>query len=633
MNKHVEYLEMLIGPLAGEGGGGGITPTGSVTLTKNTSPSGVDVADKALAIVSVQGGLDYDYVPYIIPSEYPEYPCVENKTREQIETYDPEGVTTSRFWVVWDEAHPPLPAQNAKVAITGVTSDTHDPYMVLATTAGSPTQGEGELRLRVVYDAAPTFGVGNPVMDITANGNGIDVKGRNAVNVNVPSVQPTGSVTIKQNTDNNGVDVSNKAKAIVEVAGGVDYNFVQPYIPSGYTEVKMPTSLKSTTVSGYTAGQTNKQVSAPLPLWFPLNNGDKIAITGITTDTYEKFCVAGTVSGKSTYTNYQYAKLTIDYNGMLGSAAVVPTGYTEAKAMAGKSASQILAYTAGTAAQYFTLSHDVSVAVGDKLALTGLTNDTGDEFCVAGTVTSTSQSTTSRTIYMNIDYNGMVGVTAPTAIIKANGTVDVKGRGSAMVDVHGTGTILIEANGQVTVDGYKYANVAVPIPTGGNVLNLDGFVNVEYFQASYNNPNQGITAIRMPNAEGIAQSLNYFANLLEVYIGKDIRTINYSFDNCPSLQAIAFDDHLLQVPTASISYLPSDTKIYVPDGLVAAFQQDYNWQQHSSKICPRTGMPWSETFAPFYQNEIVTYNNVQYISLSDNNTGVPGTDPTWDVYI
>ena len=47
---HKEYLEMLIGPLAGEGGGGDV-PSGSVTLTQNTGPSGVNIADKASAVV------------------------------------------------------------------------------------------------------------------------------------------------------------------------------------------------------------------------------------------------------------------------------------------------------------------------------------------------------------------------------------------------------------------------------------------------------------------------------------------------------------------------------------------------------------------------------------------------------
>lgn len=49
--KHKEYLEMLIGPLANEGGGGGgDEPTGSVTLTANGT---YNVKTKAQAIVAV----------------------------------------------------------------------------------------------------------------------------------------------------------------------------------------------------------------------------------------------------------------------------------------------------------------------------------------------------------------------------------------------------------------------------------------------------------------------------------------------------------------------------------------------------------------------------------------------------
>lgn len=627
--KHLDYLELLTNPLAGGGGGGGITPSGSITINKNST--GVDVTNKATAIVSVQGGLDANYVPYVIPTGYTEYPCVEDKTREQIETYDPQGETASLFWVLLDDTHPPVPATGTLVAVTGVTSDTHDPYMVIGHTIESTTAGEGRQRIRLAYDDAPTFGVGNPVMDITANGNNIDVKGRNAVNVNVPSVQPTGSVTIKQNTDSTGVDVANKAKAIVDVQGGVDYNFVQPSVPSGYTEIKMPNSLKSTTVSGYTAGQTNKQISAYLPLWATLNVGDKIAITGITTDTGEKYCIAGTVSGNTAYTNYQYAKLTIDYNGMLGSAAVVPTGYTEIKALSVLSASTIRGYVAGQS-KTATVPHDAVVAVNDKVALTGLTQDTGDEFVVVGTVTNTSQTSSTQTVYLTLDANGCVGVTAPAIVVKSNGSADVKGRESTLVDVHGTGTIQITENGQVTVDGYKYANVQVPIPVSGAATRLDGMESLSNFCGSYSRSNQSIVAVQLPDATSIHDCFNYMSNLTEVYIGKNIYSLSNVFEEgVPNLTSVAFDKDLQSVPSWSLyGYIPSSVSFYVPDSLVQSFQQAVS--TISSQIFSRVGMPWSATFAPFANGEIVTHNNQQWVSTADNNNGEPGVGADWSPY-
>lgn len=51
---HKEYLELLIGPLANEGGGGGIVPTGSVSITENGT---VDVTQFAEAAVNVQPDL------------------------------------------------------------------------------------------------------------------------------------------------------------------------------------------------------------------------------------------------------------------------------------------------------------------------------------------------------------------------------------------------------------------------------------------------------------------------------------------------------------------------------------------------------------------------------------------------
>jgi hypothetical protein len=51
---HKEYLELLIGPLANEGGGGGIVPSGSISITENGA---VDVTQFAEAAVNVQPDL------------------------------------------------------------------------------------------------------------------------------------------------------------------------------------------------------------------------------------------------------------------------------------------------------------------------------------------------------------------------------------------------------------------------------------------------------------------------------------------------------------------------------------------------------------------------------------------------
>ncbi len=136
-------------------------------------------------------------------------------------------------------------------------------------------------------------------------------------------VTPSGSVTLTKNTDSNGVDVTNKAKAVVDVQGGAAYDYVWPYIPDGYTELIPTNGITRNVVVGYKAGQTNKQVSARLPLSITLTNGDKVAIHGTTSDTSEEFVVAGTVSGKTSYSTYQYAKLNIDYDGMVGIATAL----------------------------------------------------------------------------------------------------------------------------------------------------------------------------------------------------------------------------------------------------------------------------------------------------------------------
>lgn len=54
MTKHVQFLELLIGPLANQGGGGGITPSGSIDINANGT---YDVTTKASAVVAVPTGM------------------------------------------------------------------------------------------------------------------------------------------------------------------------------------------------------------------------------------------------------------------------------------------------------------------------------------------------------------------------------------------------------------------------------------------------------------------------------------------------------------------------------------------------------------------------------------------------
>lgn len=52
--KHQDFLELLIGPTANEGGGGGITPSGSIDINANGT---YDVTTKASAVVAVPTGM------------------------------------------------------------------------------------------------------------------------------------------------------------------------------------------------------------------------------------------------------------------------------------------------------------------------------------------------------------------------------------------------------------------------------------------------------------------------------------------------------------------------------------------------------------------------------------------------
>lgn len=449
---------------------------------------------------------------------------------------------------------------------------------------------------------------------------------------------PSGSVTLTQNTSPSGVNVADKATAVVQVQGGADAADSKPVIPAGYTELKMPTGLKASVVTGYLAGQTNKTISAKIPLWIVLTNGDKIALTGITSDTNQKFCVAGTVSGNVSYGAYQNAKLTIDYDGKLGNDAVVPSGYTEIKTCMGSNSSNIKTWTAGSS-RSMTVAHDAVVAIGDKIALTGLGQDTGDEVIVAGTVTNVTQSSTTKTVTLKMDFDGMVGKTAPGIYIKTNTTTDVKGREFAVTDVHGSGTIQIVANGQVTVDGYKYADVNVQAPPSGgsDVVDFTGVIDIgeNGIHASSNNPNTTITMLRFPNLETLnAGNFGFFTALTDIYFGPQFSNIKgHSFDACNALASVYFDSWAGALPYITSGSAPGQGTqciYYMPNSLISMAQWDPNWSSlyQMNRLVDLDQAPYSPVVL-YRPGQKCIYQGYQWENGSSGQPGVPGVDPAW----
>ena len=632
---HKEYLEMLIGPLAGEGGGGGITPSGSITIDKNTN--GIDVTDKATAVVAVQGGLDAGYVPYVIPTGYTEKVATTNNLSKAdvlaavAGTHDWQSPKFAKSTVTIGD----------KYAITGITNDTNEPYMVAGTvTLDMSSAVSSRVEMTIDYDGV--VGVANPVMDITANASNIDVKGRNAVNVNVPS-SASGSVTLTKNTSNIGVDVSDKATAIVQVQGGADASYVYPSIPSGYREIHT-VSLKKSTVQGYTAGQTNKTISVPLPMWMTLSVGDKIALTGYAQETGEPFVIAGTVSGVTSYGTYQYPKLTIDYNGYVGDTPVIPSGYTEIKAGCPFDKSTVLGCTVGSTNKSLgQVSIAETISVGDKICVTGITKDTGEQYTISGTVSAVQQYTTYQYPKVTVDTAGAVGLVPGLYIGTNPGTnVDVKGREFVKLSedlIKPTGTKQLTSNGtSLDVKQYAYVDVAVPTSSGASYTDFMGVHTLDEngISAGYSTPNQVITGLCFPDLENLnTGNFNFFSALTDVYFGPSFQTIKgMSFDQCNSLAAVYFDYSALSLPYIMNGYAPgmsTQCLYYMPTSMLQQAQYDQNWGSllQQGRLADLAQAPYSPVVIYQLGQTCVFGGDTWQNQGIAGHLGEPGTDLAW----
>ena len=818
--KHKDYLEMLISPLANEGGGSEPTlidknisengtynasddeadgyqkvvvavpqPSGSVTLEKNTSPSGVDVAAKASAVVNVQGGADSDYAyPYVptgytevhevslskpevqgylagqtdkqisvklplwmtlnngdkialtgyvqqtgepfviagtvtgktmntnyfypkltidydgyvgdspaIPSGYTEIKGGQGLTRNKVLSYRAGGTRTDSYRI---SATADFVAGD-KICLTGVTYDTNEPYSIAGSVYSIETAGSGNRKSVTInpeYDGRVGLAVGmyvsaNPGTDIdvkgrnfvklaedlikptgtkqiaangtnidvkqyekvdvsvpgivptgtkqiTANGTNIDVAQYEKVDVSVPGIVPSGSVTLTENTDSNGVDVTNKAAAVVAVQGGADAGYVAPYVPDGYTEVPTAT-LTKTAAEGYTAGQTNKTVLTMLPLSMVLNVGDKIALTGYTRDSGEQYVIAGTVSGSTKYSTYQYPILTIDYNGYVGDSPVIPSGYTEVVA-GGVTKSTVTAKVAGATKVNLGYVGSLAIEAGDKICVTGLTSDTYEPYAMAGTVSSVTSSHQPK---VTMDFDGMVGIGKQLYIDSNPGTpIDVKGRESVKLSddlIKPTGTKPISANGtSIDVKNYLYVDVAVPTSSGGgNVTDFDGVIQIadRGLSASYSTPNTCIEKLSFPNLEQLGQeNFSFFQHLTEIYFGINFRQISgMSFEGCTNLIAVYFDSNAGYLPTIYNGYPPGmsnqNCMYYMPSSMIQQAQSDANWSQlyQNGRIIDLNQAPWSEAVYYTYGQQCEYDGYIWEYHGPDGRTDEPGTDQYW----
>ena len=455
---------------------------------------------------------------------------------------------------------------------------------------------------------------------------------------------PSGSVTLTQNTGPSGVNIADKASAVVQVQGGVDASYVFPSVPSGYTELH-ETAMSKTTVQGYTAGQTNKQITTKLPLWMTLNNGDKIALTGYAQETGEPFVIAGTVTGTTKYDTYFYPKLTIDYDGYVGDSPVIPSGYTEIKCGRGLTRNKVLSYQAGgTRTDPYRIARTESPEVGAKVCLTGVTYDTNEPYAIAGTVYSINVSTNYNNVTINPDHDGSVGVAVGLYVSTNPGTdIDVKGREFVKLTselIKPTGTLPVSQNGIVDVSPYQYADVNIQAPPSGGsaVVDFEGVRDIgeNGMHADSNNPNTTITMLRFPNLETLnAGNFGFFTGLTDIYFGPNFSAIKgNSFDMCSALSAVYFDSWAGNVPYITSGTAPGQGTqciYYMPNSLISAAQWDPNWSSlyQMNRLVDLDRAPYSPVVL-YRPGQKCIFQGYQWENQSSGRQpGVPGDDPAW----
>lgn len=264
---HKEYLEMLIGPLANEGGGGG---GGSATLIeKSISANGTynaadDSADGySKAVVAVQGGFPADYVPSV-PQRYVKCILSSGLPASTVAEFVP-GATNVRTPTFYYSANPDLRGNFTKgmhIYFEGETYDTHEHFI-----AGGV--------LTNVYTNSQSSCYGYmTVIDIMAEARG------NIVYLNV---------------DEDGqFDVRGKdyADITVGIKGGTKL------LNSAYKMITPTTSVPASQITSIAIGDTSAR--SPTCNAADLTGvvvGDFVIFYGTTSDTQQVFFVGGKVTG------------------------------------------------------------------------------------------------------------------------------------------------------------------------------------------------------------------------------------------------------------------------------------------------------------------------------------------------
>ena len=358
--------------------------------------------------------------------------------------------------------------------------------------------------------------------------------------------EPTGSIEI---TENGTHDVKDFAEAVVAVDGG-EAVYTDVFIEGIRSDWDEETESEVTIFE--CAPETMKGVAV----------GDAVIVFGkLAFGTQDSYFIQGTVTAIPTETEdeeeepvmnvhvlakyYQtggitpYGSKTITVNGTenvrTDETAVVqvqggddgttimtvecPSGYTEIRTTQTVSAGIINNWKVGGKSSSLRVENDVTVAKGDEVGYIGLKYGTAYEFCVYGEVSSISDYTNYKRITIAID--GIIHGDDPTITITENGTVNVKGRDTAVVNVSGGGSDdqfvkLIERTGT------EYASDDVTV--------IEEYVFYK---------NHTVTSIDFPNAEAVkSHTCDQAVNLVKVNLPKAKTIASYAFQKCSKLKDI-----------------------------------------------------------------------------------------------
>ena len=448
MKKFIDFYRESVTQKSG--GGGGDTPSGSVTLELNGT---YDVASKASAIVAVQGGTN-SYADPVTPSGYTEYTPKEGQyvTQSDIAGLTPGESTFQRQFPV-----DTVVAKNDKVAFVGtVRNTTAEKYCIYGTVTYT-AKYSSYVNIRIAVEGVIVGGRLAPMNVISKNGVH-DVKGRNSVSVDVPT--NVGALNV---TSNGAYDAQSQ--------GYDGYSFVSVNVPSiyapsspAYTAIDDHENLRTASFLEAAYANPSQNPFDNIFLYDPVTQGSKVVISGSVGDV-ELYTVEGEYYLWGVVDSYDDSTMTLTLS------AVEGMSYTGIDSTTQESYARTI-FTQNAAYENGTHRINVDVAGGSSPAVLVSKNITANGSYDPATDNADGYDSVTVNVpnsYTSADegkvvYNGALA-SQTSKTIAANGTVDTTRNNSVTVNVPNSYKSTDE--GKVVYNGALASQTSKTITTSG----------------------------------------------------------------------------------------------------------------------------------------------------------------------